>query len=124
VTALAGKGSSPCGFNGRAAVYTRGQAGPFYGRRGERRFTQCQVIDTSTVWARHGGVHGRSTAATPLGQRRRSARLARARVARGARGEGRDGGSTREGPTAHGLKGARRPRHAGLAGPRRGHRAK
>jgi hypothetical protein len=123
VTALAGKGSSPCGFNGRAPAHTRGHAGPFYGRRGERRCTQRQVVDTSAVWARHGGVHGRSTAATPLGERRRSTQLARALVARGARGEGRDSGSTREGPTAHGPKGAGRPQHAGPAGPRRGHRA-
>jgi hypothetical protein len=71
----------------------------FYGRRGERRFAQHQVIDTSAVWAWHGGAHGRSTAATPLGGRWHGQRdVTCARVARGARGEGQEGGSARAVP--------------------------
>jgi hypothetical protein len=46
--------------------------------------------------AQHGDAHGRSTAETPLGGRRHGRRdVTCVRVARGARGEAREGGSAR-----------------------------
>jgi hypothetical protein len=49
--------------------------------------------------AQHGDAHGRSTAETPLGGRRHGRRdVTCVRVARGARGEAREGGSARAVP--------------------------
>jgi hypothetical protein len=83
------------GADGGALVVVRERGScPFIGGRA-RRFAQRQVIGTSAVWAQHGGLCARSTAATPLG-RRHGRRGRPVRVRRVAQGE-RTGKAVRHG---------------------------
>jgi hypothetical protein len=111
-----GRGSSTCAQQwrgGGALVVTQERGAYCFICSRARQFTQRHFVDTSAAWARHGGVRGRSTAATPLGgQRHGRLGLAKARTARGARGVGKEGGAALGGPTARGPTDQGRPQQA------------
>jgi hypothetical protein len=109
-----GRGSSTCAqqWRGGGALVVTRERGAYYFICGRaRRFAQRHFVDTSTAWARHGGVRARSTAATPLGGRRHGRLgLAKARTTHGARGVGKEGGAALGGPTVRGPTDQGRPR--------------
>jgi hypothetical protein len=80
------------------------------------------VRKTTTVvaaWTQHGRAACSAYGGARLAERRGRCDAARAHVACGDPGEGRDGGS-QGWPTTHGPAGQGRPRRAGPVGPRRG----